>query len=466
MRRSFALGIASLLVLAGLTPNAAAAPASEPAGAPSAVAQRVFDFWTPERVAQATPRDLAIDPRGLAYLRTPSGGLLPYGHGTAAQPAPLAAADTVWQNADPASGTTIGSSYAFSVKVTDPDTVKSVSFQITFPSGATQSYAATLGANNVWSRSFSGFTSGSWSWRAIVRDGAPRGGYTTTSPSWPFTVGSGGGGGGGGGGSVVTEAQWTGGGDVQTAAGRILFQMPSNSRLTKWSYYVCSGTAVTDSVSGQSLILTAAHCVYDDVYKVYARNVLFVPNQSGTTAGGSDLDCTNDPIGCWVPNYGVVHQGWTTRTFPDNVAWDFGFYVVATTGQHQGATSPSDSLEASVPELGVSFSAPSLTTSYALGYSYSQDPSFRYCSEDVASLDGANWWLGSCGLSGGSSGGPWMQTSGSGPVFSVNSWGYTTAPGMAGPKFSGTSRAQCTYTFANAAQDSLTPTARGYTTSC
>ena len=65
-----------------------------------------------------------------------------------------------------------------------------------------------------------------------------------------------------------------------------------------------------------------------------------------------------------------------------------------------------------------------------------------------------------------SSGGPWIQSAtGAGPVLSVNSWGFTTSPGMAGPKFSGTSRAQCTYTYANTVRD-FGPAARGYTTSC
>jgi hypothetical protein len=33
---------------------------------------------------------------------------------------------------------------------------------------------------------------------------------------------------------------------------------------------------------------------------------------------------------------------------------------------------------------------------------------------------------------------------GTGPLISVNSWGYTTSPGMAGPKLSGTS-AHCVF---------------------
>ena len=35
-------------------------------------------------------------------------------------------------------------------------------------------------------------------------------------------------------------------------------------------------------------------------------------------------------------------------------------------------------------------------------------------------------------------------TSGNGPIISVNSWGYTTGPGMAGPKLNGTT-ASCLF---------------------
>ncbi|OOZ35399.1 hypothetical protein BOW51_11385 [Solemya velesiana gill symbiont] len=95
---------------------------------------------------------------------------------------------------------------------------------------------------------------------------------------------------------------------------------------------------------------------------------------------------------------------------------------------------------------------------HALGYSYSDDPNFMYCAEDMtteeaASINYTNWWLPSCGLSGGSSGGPRVQPmdteTGSGPVISVNSWGYTSSPGMAGPKLtSGSSTADCLFVIA------------------
>ena len=86
----------------------------------------------------------------------------------------------------------------------------------------------------------------------------------------------------------------------------------------------------------------------------------------------------------------------------------------------------------------------SIDRTTALGYSYSQDPNFMYCAEDMTTSGTANWFLPHCGLSGGASGGPWIQpfdtATGSGSVISVNSWGYSNgSPGMAGPKLSGSS---------------------------
>jgi hypothetical protein len=96
----------------------------------------------------------------------------------------------------------------------------------------------------------------------------------------------------------------------------------------------------------------------------------------------------------------------------------------------------------------------------ALGYSYSDDPNFMYCAEDMTTEGADNWWLPNCGLSGGASGGPWLQPvdGGSGPVISVNSWGYTDQPGMAGPKLAGTSAKTL---FDAIDGGGLTPTARG-----
>ncbi len=442
---------------------------------------RVVDHWTSERRAAAIPRDLVIDPRGLGYLRRPDGTLVPYGHDTAAQaPSRNLAISPFGQTSggdtappeisgmDPAAGVTIGASKTFSATVTDASGVRSVTFKIQKSGSTAQSFSATKSADSdVWSVTLQGFTDGDWSWSVVAKDKSKRG-NTRTSPTLNFTVKTSGGSSTVG---TVTNAQWTAGGAVQTAAGRLYFEMPKNAQRTgPWQGYVCSGTVAADgsNANGRSVIITAAHCVYDDANKAFARNVIFIPDQAHTTVSGTDRNCSNDPMGCWVPSFGVVDVNWTTGTFPNNVAWDYAYYVVADTGAHQqGLNSTSDILDTAAGSLPVSFAAPnhdvansSIDFTYALGYSYNVDPQFRYCAEDMTTKETVNWWLPSCGLSGGSSGGPWVQDgtntwtgNASGNIISVNSWGYTNQPGMAGPKLVDTS-ALCVF---NSAKSELFP---------
>jgi hypothetical protein len=441
--------------------------------------EAVAAHWNEARKASAIPRDLVIDHRGLGYLRGRNGELSPYGHDIPAEPKEVRALSKPTPAGKPGgsgggdttppsisemspSGGTIGAEHTFSAKVTDASGVKSVSFTIEYPSGATQSFGASRGANDVWSVAFTGFTDGNWRWRVVAKDYGAKGGNTATSAWVAFTVGTGGGGGGGG--SVVTNAQWAGG-TVETAAGRIYFEMPANRRLTKWTAYVCSGTAVTDSSGNSvSVILTAAHCVYDDVYKAFARNVLFIPKQWGTTGSGTDTNCSNDPLGCWATSHGVVDSDWSSRKWPNNIPWDYAYYVVPISGAHTGAGAYT-SLESAAGTLPISFSAPSVgSAADALGYSYSEDPKLMYCTEALGTEGSSNWWLSQCGLSGGSSGGPWLQpvNGGDGPVISVNSWGYSGSPGMAGPMLADTS-AQCLF---GAAQGSAAPVNGGVIPDC
>ena len=436
---------------------------------------RVVEYWTSERKASAIPRDLVIDARGLGYLRKPDGSLEPYGHQVAAaakkkDPTPLAKPPGAGgsndntppsisdETMDPGEGAVIGASHTFSVKVTDDIGLKSVSFTIGFPDeSTTQTFSANAGANDLWTVTLSGFTDGAWNWWVVAKDTAKKGGNTATSEPVNFMVETGGGGEPpDGNGDTVANAEWTygDGGKVQTAAGRLYFEMPKNAkRKGPWGAFVCSGTAVTDGIDDRSVILTAAHCVYDDANKAFARNVLFIPDQAGTTGSGTDLDCDNDPLGCWVPSFGVVDTDWTALTFPDNIRWDYAYYVVAADRAHAGdeLESESESLEDAAGTLAIDFGPPDFNDgtpgansddfTYGLGYSYNADPNFMYCADDMTTEGTDNWWLPNCELSGGSSGGPWIQpmdttSPGDGPVISVNSWGYIGSPGMAGPKLS------------------------------
>jgi hypothetical protein len=468
-------GLLGGLVLAGLmsvVPVTAVTAAPEKAAGDDVVAH-----WTAARRKAAIPRDLRVDDRGLAYLVNADGTLAPHGHavrqlhasGRASNPTagkPPSSGDNTGPsvtNQVPIAGATIGASHTFSATVTDPSGVRSVTFTIVYPSGTTQSFAAAA-SGSTYSATISGFTDGAWGWRVTAKDNAGKRGNTTTTATTPFTVTTDGGGGGGG---TVVNAPWTGGGTVQNAAGRIYFQMPANSQQTSWTAYVCSGSVAQDATSGRSVIITAAHCVYDDVHKAFARNVLFIPNQDGTTGTGTDTNCANDPMGCWTPSFGVVDDDWASRTFPANIPWDYAFYVVPDAGAHSGTAASSDVLDVAAGNLSVQLTAPTVgAVAHALGYSYSDDPNFMYCAEPLASESGYDdWWLGQCDLSGGSSGGPWLQpvNGGNGPIISVNSWGYTNQPGMGGPRLAGTS-ASCV--FGVAKSQTFPVSDRGVTPAC
>ena len=478
-RKVAAIAVVGGVVLGSLAlaPSAIGAPPdgspSDLSGDPGAVAA----LWTPEARAAAIPRDLVVDQRGLAYLKRPDGTLEPYGHSTPPQAQPPVVAvggpagptpakggpggsgDTTpptFSNMDPDNNATVGSPYTLQATVTDPSGIRNATVYVAYGTGGYSSFRASNLGGDTWGVQLAFSAGGRFSWYMQAKDTSNN---TGTSDKVTFDVSlsgggsSGGSGGGSSGSGVVTNTKWTTDGTVQTAAGRLYFEMPANGR-NRWTAYVCSGTAVSDSASAASLILTAAHCVYDDTHKAFARHVLFIPNQAGTTASGTNTTCTDDPLGCWTPTYGVVDVQWTNYTFPDNIPWDYAFYVVPTSGHHtQGLTQSSDSLEEAAHTLPISFVAPTTgKPAAALGYSYSDDPNLMYCQQDLGTVTSnlatgtaTNWWLDQCALSGGASGGPWLQKSGggvdgdSGPIISVNSWGYTSQPGMAGPQLSGTS---------------------------
>ncbi len=466
------------LALLGTSIALTTAMAATAQAKPSAKSQQVFDHWTAERIADAQPRDMVIDHRGLGYVKGKNGQLTPHGHtkrpeltmkktkGIVPMAKPPSNGDSTPPTVvtrSPADGATISTTPTFSAVVTDASGVKSVVFNIDY-GGQVYNFDATNVGNDTWEASLSGFTSGSGTWTVTATDTTKRGGNSSTTGSFGFSVDgtpppppSG---------DVVTNSRWDKGGDIQTSTGRLFYEMISARRGKRytWSGYVCSGTVTNDAATGRSVIITAAHCVYNDEYKAFARNVLFIPNQDQTTGSGTDSDCTNDPLGCWTADFGVVEENWTTRTFPSNIPWDYAYYVVDDSGSHSGNGS-SGSLETVAGGFDVSFATPnhddgnsgpgSLDWTHNLGYSYSDDPFFMYSAMDMEEMDAANWWQPQSDLSGGSSGGPWIQpmneASGNGPIISVNSWGYTNGdPGMAGPKLSGTT-AQCAFDAARTA---------------
>lgn len=239
-----------------------------------------------------------------------------------------------------------------------------------------------------------------------------------------------------GGGSTVLGAAWNGGGLVQQSTGKVLFSMGT-------SYYVCSASVVADAKSTRSIILTAAHCAYDETGNKFAQNWMFIPDYDSqpvnlTTSGSF---CDDTKYGCWTASALVVHNGYASApSFNDQaVLYDFAFAVVGIGGHDD------TQLDAKVDGQGISFASGSLgQDTYIFGYPASgkYKGTVLVYSKGPLGTDPLNFdktYRVASNMTGGSSGGPWFQpfASGTGTLMSVNSYGYTGITAMHGPVFNG-----------------------------
>jgi hypothetical protein len=368
----------------------------------------------------------------------------------------------------PPVNTKIGPNQSFGALVSDSGTgVKSVCLQLRdHINSLSDCFELVNVGSDVYELTFDGFDAyegETWSYRIRSKDGA-RNRVNTQWADFIINI-SGKGGNDGGDGQAeektdgesgvltqeVRDESWPYGGLVQKSTGRILFFFDGNA-------YVCTGTVLDDEVEDRTVILTAAHCAYQ--YRPqggrFAEHALFIPDQDSTTGTKSDETCTNDPYGCWIPAFAVVDYRWTQQGFPNSVPYDYAFYVIPNdpSAHERGyLESTSDLLpEVSAPiPVNWHYNHYSGDFTTGLGYSFDKDPDFRYCSGEMSTKFGIktyeNLWIGVCEMTGGSSGGPWMvdtDSNGRGTVVSVNSWGYTSSSGMAGPNLS-TGEAQCMY---------------------
>ncbi len=238
---------------------------------------------------------------------------------------------------------------------------------------------------------------------------------------------------GGGGGGTVSGASWTKGGDVLRASGRVYFVMDGSG-------WICSGSVITDSRTGVSLVLTAGHCAYDQVNTAFATNWLFIPDFDEAPS----YTCANTVYGCWTADALVVHNAFATAGGFNSTAVTHD-YAVAVVGA--GGNSGSAQLDTTVGSFQIAF--PGLSTgqtAFAFGYPAQgkyNGKDLVYCAgpvfDDVYQAS-ATWGL-SCSMTGGASGGPWFasftESTGSGTVTSVNSYRYRFLKNICGPKFDG-----------------------------
>lgn len=442
-------------------------------------ARSVIEYWTPDRIASAQPMQRILNDEGAPFMTAPDGGLVPVGHSVPLT-TPLEDANDI-QNSSHAAPVILDMTPNNFDLIGRPDTlqiiigenatnVASVQLDIQMLDRVAQDYdqvgpempmrrGGFRGAKEVspgiWDYELTALLPENYySWRALITD---QNGHQTWSPVATFEL------------DVLDDpdrpepiilAQWLNQGGVQTAAGRLLFEMYVEDEIGigSWPGFQCSGTVVEDGAADRSIILTAAHCVYNEDTQTFTRNVIFIPNQAETTGFGSDRNCFNDPLGCWVASFGVIDRLWARKLYdPDitpeervrNSPWDFGFYVIENTGAHAGLELATEALDEAVQPFQISFQSPPLNYgadaegwAYALGYEGRFDPLFTYCAEGLSQeINHFHYYvynLPNCLLFRGASGGPILSefdpSTGIGKIISVNSYGYRNQAGMRGPK--------------------------------
>lgn len=250
---------------------------------------------------------------------------------------------------------------------------------------------------------------------------------------------SGGGGDDDGGGSTdVTGAPWNDAsepGMVGETTGKVLLTMDGTD-------YVCSGSTVT-SPPGDSLVLTAGHCVHDgdDAPSSWATNWMFIPAYED---GGSFSSCENTTYGCWTAQQLTTTNAWYAG---GEFADDTGFANMAPGGR---TTTSTENLVDVVGNQNIAFTNPVLgATIFAFGYPVAKKYNGRdliYCAGTA--VDGVLTGTAGldCDMTGGSSGGPWYASfdvgTATGTAVSVNSHGFRTIKDrMFGPVFDGDEQA-------------------------
>ncbi len=153
----------------------------------------------------------------------------------------------------------------------------------------------------------------------------------------------------------------------------------------------CSGTAVVSS--NGSVVDTAGHCLY--LNGSWMRNVIFCPlYESGNT-----------PYGCWAARDLEVPSDWINAR-PNDYHHDFGMIIV--TPNNEGV------LTDLVGGAGWAYNQPANQTFYAYGYP-AASPFDGQTRKSCEGSIGTTWQHGGgnvvsirCGMTGGSSGGPWF----------------------------------------------------------
>ncbi len=242
-------------------------------------------------------------------------------------------------------------------------------------------------------------------------------------------------GGGGGGGGGVTGASWPASASdpITRATGRVYFEMGGSG-------WICSGSVATDARTGYSIVLTAGHCAVDADTGEWATNWMFIPAFDVHPT----YTCSQTTYGCWTAAALVARSEFATAGgFNDTaVTHDWAFAVVGAGGKGGSVPPQLDAAVGGSFALGAS-SVSTGTVLTALGYPAAgkyHGKDLTYCQGPVGRDPGTSnlTYSMACDMTGGSSGGPWLQDVSSGygaTLRSLNSYGYSGVRNMYGPVF-------------------------------
>ncbi|MER8017233.1 trypsin-like serine peptidase [Streptomyces griseoluteus] len=227
-------------------------------------------------------------------------------------------------------------------------------------------------------------------------------------------------------------------------SGKVFFDSPKGTM-------VCSATVVEDPAHpGKSnLIWTAGHCVHAGKKGGWYRNIAFVPSYNNQSLSSSEMEsasrATVAPYGVWWADAAKTSQQWIDgggETGGNGASYDFAVIHV-TPEQGNGGKSLEETVGGALP---VDFAAPAATRVSAVtasGYPAAEpyNGQLLYQCQDkpgrlsIAKADPTMYRIG-CTMTGGSSGGGWVEQGPDGKpaLVSNTSIGPASSGWLAGPR--------------------------------
>ena len=201
---------------------------------------------------------------------------------------------------------------------------------------------------------------------------------------------------------------------------------------------------MSDGDTTHSIVLTAGHCAVEN-NGVFATNWMFIPEFDTKPT----YACESTMYGCWVADALYADEAFAFAGGFNNIAvqHDWAFAVVGNDGkaisQLEAAVGGSFAIQYSGVVKGQTLSAFGYP---AAGKYHGYD--LTYCRGPIGTdaYTGNTTWSMACGMTGGSSGGPWVATDNpklyEGTVLSsLNSYGYSGVKKMYGPMFNADTKA-------------------------